>query len=123
MLADAVVVTRGGVDDEGLEGGRVGDVDQLDPALDVVEVQLLGLEGAIVGLEDVRVAGVGVDELRHLLFGAEVVQHRHGGDGLADAAFTATDEDDGCVHRIAFNGRSGGRSRSHRYQTIVPRCA
>jgi hypothetical protein len=113
MLTDAVVVARGGVHHNGLEGGRVADVDQLNPAFDVVQVQLLGLEGAAVGLEYVGVAGVGIDQLRHLLFGAEIVQHRHGGDGFADAAFAATDEDDGCVHRIAFQGRSGSVRRSH----------
>ncbi len=98
MLLGTGVVARGCVDHYGFEGLRVACVDQLNPAVDLIQVDLLALDRAVVGLPNVWVAGIRLDQFYELLTDGEVIEHGHRSNRLADTAFATTHKHDGRIH-------------------------
>jgi len=53
VVAHRIVIARGCVDDDGFEGICVAGIDEVNPAVDVIEVGNLAFDGAAVGFPDV----------------------------------------------------------------------
>jgi hypothetical protein len=98
VAEDRIVVARRSVDDDGFERICVASVDEVNPAIDLVERDNLTFDVAAVGFPDVGIRGVGFKEPDVTMFGGEVIEDGHGSERFADTSLAAADEDDGLVH-------------------------
>ena len=96
---DALIVAGRGIDHDRRVPVLVADVDEADPAIAVIKIDELAIDLRAIGLEHVRIGGVGVDEENLLLRLGQEMGHGHRDQRLSDPALAAAYDIDGFVHR------------------------